>query len=70
MSTQKENEKAKTEINRLIEELVKNVIELKKFDVYFDTEISNNPNTTGYYWHKMNTKYESLDEFSHEPLSN
>jgi hypothetical protein len=65
MSTQKENEKAKTEINRLIEELVKNVIELKKFDVYFDTEVSNNPKTTGYYWHKMNVKYESLDEFSH-----
>ena len=65
MSTQKENEKAKREINRLIEELVKNVIELKKFDVYFDTEISNNPNTTGYYWYKMNKKYKSLDDFSH-----
>jgi len=62
MSTQKDKE----EINRIIEALVKNVIELKKYNVYFDTEVSNNPKTTGYYWHKMNKKYESLDEFSPE----
>jgi hypothetical protein len=57
-------EKTKEELKHLIEDLVKNIEEMTKLEVYLDTKISTNKETTGYYWNKLNKDLKSINDFS------